>query len=61
MKPKKQYLSRTGYRNLRIKIILNCISLLCNMLILNKLELEKIHLAYFKNLEKIIQNRRFEG
>jgi hypothetical protein len=53
-------MSRTEYRTLRTTLILECISELQKMLIMKKLELEKIPLPYFKKLKRTIQSRNFE-
>jgi len=52
--------TRTEYRKLRRKFIIEMVVLLCQMLDMKEKELESIHLSYFKKLQKTIKNRAFE-
>ena len=52
--------TRTEYRKLRRKFIIDMVVLLCQMLDMKEKELESIHLSYFKKLQKTIKNRAFE-
>jgi hypothetical protein len=57
-KVKKQYLSRKGYREKRIELILETINLLAKMLTLKKLELEKTPLVFFKKMKQQAETRQ---
>ena len=48
---------RTQYRQKRVELIKDCIMLLVNMLTLEKKELEKIPLPFFKNVKKFLELR----
>ena len=46
---------RTEYRNKRIELIKENIMLLCNMLLMDKQQLEKIPLISYKKLSKLLK------
>jgi hypothetical protein len=48
---------RTQYRNKRIELVRENILLLCDMLIMNKQDLEKISLISFKKLSKLLKRQ----
>ena len=50
---------RTEYRQKRTALLKESILLLLDMLTLDKQELEKVHLTFFKNLKKAIEQRHF--
>jgi hypothetical protein len=49
--------SRSVYRQKRIDLIKDSIGLLCDMLIMNKQDLEKISLISFKNLNRLLKRQ----
>ena len=48
---------RTTYRNKRIELIKENILLLCDILTMNKQDLEKISLVSFKKLNKLLKRQ----
>ena len=46
---------RTEYRNKRIELVKENIMLLCNMLLMDKQQLEQIPLVSLKNLNKLLK------
>lgn len=52
--------SRTTYRLKRIQYIREIVVLLLDMMLLDKKELEKVPIPFFKKLKKAVELRQFE-
>lgn len=57
---KKKYSTRTQYRQKRIQLVKDSITLLVELLTLEKRYIESIKLPFFKKLKSSIEQRRFE-